>query len=540
MTHTSPAQFQRLDRTREVDLVAEFAAIRASQRPVSGLKGIRADDIPRRAVTSGNLTEYKSERPSTADTLANSPTRQATRSRSESRIFENFSRPIPRTSRVNNPPPSTLVFPDMTEPAPPAIDEVLGLCAPQDNAGHVSSSSEDTAGITASMAQITLDGFIRSSSGGTDANATSNNFNLSGIHDPQEDESCAWRRSPEPPLRSPSSPAGLALSSVPQPASDSDDLNDRFPGLGSPAFPQYPLLFQDQDQEDRSTGKNDVKYTGEAPSLTTSTDMAIQENEDLFESWDADIDFCYENAAESSCNFDWFCTPTTTSAQKPDHSVVGVPVTLNTPDQSMSTQAQGLPLFTDTCISPQQHFGRSRAPSTNHIPPRQDNTSPMSNCNSEESLILSRAASIVRRHRSSISANSVPDLVHSSTTSSREDTRSDSPAGDACIPPTSSAVPEEEDRPASAARQHRTSGQVPESKDSKPQVESHDDDPKPAAAPARGRAKSVSEGVVRSASRTAITDKPLPSAPKPPPGRGRKKGRVSYSVFPSYTGGIGV
>ena len=43
--------------------------------------------------------------------------------------------------------------------------------------------------------------------------------------------------------------------------------------------------------------------------------------------------------------------------------------------------------------------------------------SQISKCNSQESMILSRAASIARKHRSSVSTTSVPELVHSSSCS---------------------------------------------------------------------------------------------------------------------------
>lgn len=48
--------------------------------------------------------------------------------------------------------------------------------------------------------------------------------------------------------------------------------------------------------------------------------------------------------------------------------------------------------------------------------------SQISKCNSQESMILSRAASIARKHRSSVSTTSVPELIHSSSCSCNHDT----------------------------------------------------------------------------------------------------------------------
>jgi hypothetical protein len=51
--------------------------------------------------------------------------------------------------------------------------------------------------------------------------------------------------------------------------------------------------------------------------------------------------------------------------------------------------------------------------------------SPISKCNSQESIILSRTASVVRKHRSSNSTTSLPELIHSiPSIASHEDVKS--------------------------------------------------------------------------------------------------------------------
>lgn len=523
LTHTSPAQFRSLDKTREVDLVTEFSAIRASQKPEAGLKGIRAEDIHFRDFSSSeDLTNYEpvttQERPSSVESV--SPTSHASRARSESRVFENFSRPMPRYPRADSttPPSATssklASSPDMSEPAPRAIDEILGLHSPQTYPEHVYSTAEEAEKISASMAQITLEGIFQLNGGvharaGSSANTLTSD--LEDVPEEEEEVNC-WRDSPElsprlPACRSSSSLNQLsarALSSIPNPKSRfpaciADELSTKFSNaLGSPTLPQY-RLFQEGTLEDQTE-----EAAKESPIAKTVV------YEDISESWDDDIDFCYEHAAESNCNFDWFST------NEPVKQLTSE--TLYGQNLAADNESKGhFPLGTHAVIRP------ADLP----VSP-QSNLSQLSRYNSEESLILSRAASIVRKHRSSVSTNSVPELVHSST-SSREGTVAESSAHETSVSPRSPSIPVPV-RPGSSSRHHR------QTKSLAPEIERH---ARSMAPRTHDRARSASEGATQIRSRAIKTDgSQLPtvkqsSASK---GAGRKKGRVSYSLFPSPEG----
>lgn len=194
-------------------------------------------------------------------------------------------------------------------------------------------------------------------------------------------------------------------------------------------------------------------------------------------SWDEDIDFCYEHAAEADCDFDWN-RRSLDMAKSPVKDVVSgmnkrltvvnsLPLSIpHTPElepgsaQSILTRSHEaitplsegttpseffpakahLKLQTNEIGEPsyeefiavqddsdgQFHYYPQRRSYSVDLPvsPR-SSYSPISKCNSQESVMLSRAASIVRKHRSSTSTTSVPDLVPSAN-SSRENTTRES------------------------------------------------------------------------------------------------------------------
>lgn len=160
--------------------------------------------------------------------------------------------------------------------------------------------------------------------------------------------------------------------------------------------------------------------------------------------------------------------------------------------------------------------GVIQAPMDHQVSPR-SSFSPISNCNSQESLIISRAASIVRKHRSSVSTTSVPELIHS-LASSRENMPAESPS----LP----SLPD--------SAYHRQTKSLETSQvllgvtGSTANLNSADISP----ASGHDRAKSTSD-LVETAS--------LPKADglgSLPPSRtvkhaGRKKSRTSYSLFPT-------
>jgi hypothetical protein len=118
VTHTQPRHFERLERGSDNELITEFIAIRAAQRPKSTLQGIQADDLGH-AKTA--VPEVESDSPTieilsspitlqsnsvSAETTSTS--RERSRSIRSSASIENFSRPAPWSPKSpTSPPPRT-------------------------------------------------------------------------------------------------------------------------------------------------------------------------------------------------------------------------------------------------------------------------------------------------------------------------------------------------------------------------------------------------------------------------------------------------
>ncbi|KAB8254034.1 hypothetical protein BDV32DRAFT_22000 [Aspergillus pseudonomiae] len=620
LTHTSPSHFQAMDRARENDLVTEFSAIRASQRPITGLKGIRAEDLHFRDFSSENLANCVTGiardqdvptpisppgSPGTSSS-ATSPKQQDDRLRRESRVCENFSRPYPRAGAIT--PPGLAASPEISEPAPRAIDEILGLSSPSTYPEHVYSNGDDEAQ-EGRLLHMNVESIFPPSIGQAivpdaqkdtiDFRTSSMSFtNISSDLDvlPEEEEAtnsretwafgiektkaCAQSR-----LNSP--PTELQSTSGVRPKSNltvyvSEELSKKVSeALGSPTLPQY---------RQPEASPHDQKLGGTVRRTASIRRRATYET--IYESWDADIDYCYEHAAESNCNFDW----ARNSFDEPQQDAVDVSIAGSQvdpvngankihllPAAHLSTSTvPGLDLepspprlfpsaqvsLTPSTTSYEIEEGGSRrnndyyqpvsssmfpstlgkhlthdvlyeeylagdAESDRHfsfcsqgviqpmeqpVSPR-SSFSPISKCNSEESLILSRAASIVRKHRSSVSTTSVPELVHS-LANSRELSTTDQTASSDHSLPSGPGQPESSSyhrQTKSLAREIET--QVAFRADGSMILESAGIIPNPGPA-IHDRARSISE--------VEATKAEVPIR-----GTHRRKGRASYSLFPS-------
>ncbi|KAJ5179602.1 hypothetical protein N7492_002812 [Penicillium capsulatum] len=589
LTHTSPSQFQSLDQTRENDLVTEFSAIRASQRPETGLKGIRANDIQYGNYSADDLGTFGTATTVDAPATQSPPgSPQALGSHSprghvrrESRAHENFSRPVSRYPRSCPTTPPLTVAPDVSsevaEPAPRAIDEILGLSTAKTYPEYIDSTP---------LTQL------RFSPDPTDeltarTSSTNSHYDLEDV--PEEEEATRLWESPEPSIADAhsrsisqvSQPADVRPSSLANPPAPlsiyvADELSRKFSeALGSPTLPQHMP---------QSSPPAEVEVT---PPPVSGVQQFSWEDE-LYDSWDADIDYCYEHAAESTSNFDW-SRKSLEETQRPhigvacsDDGWLAAPKvrnlqpsplstsTLPTPELDLSPSRsaaansaatpstteyerdiipRGTPdyfqpvnssilgkqiphetLYEDylaTDAESDRHFPFSQSMITssenNPVSPR-SSFSPISKCNSQESLMLSRAASIVRKHRSSVSTNSVPELIHS-LSNSRELMPTDRlTAGEALVAgsisrPTSSSY-HRQTKSLAEAHMLLQAGSSPGPASAEP----------PAPSPlAHDRAKSIS-GVVEV--RPTRIDAPLP--PVPPKNPNRKKCRTtSYSLFPT-------
>lgn len=588
LTHTSPAQFQTLEKTRENDLVTEFSVLRASQRPEAALKGIRADDIHFRNFSADDLATYgmattadqpvpQSPPASPSASGSTSPSRHARR---ESRIHENFSRPVstfPRSCPSTPQPPVVEAPAEIDEPAPRAIDEILGLESaqtyPEDHGGSATythlqftpESADDTTARTPSMAS---------------------HYDLEGV--PEEEEATRYWDSPDPSIGAHS----RSVSQESQPPAETrssqhvgpkaplsiyvaEQLSRKFSeALGSPTLPQHPPS---------APPPAHVEVT---PPVASGLHQFSYEDE-LYDSWDADIDYCYEHAAESTSNFDWSRT-SPEGSQCPrigvacsDEPWLGAPKTrylqpsplstsmLPTPDldpspaRSLAMHSTATPstaeyeqeflagrtghyfqpvsssilptnlgkqinqetLYEDYLTADAESdrhfpFPQGMAQSENNPVSSRCSFSPISKCNSQESLMLSRAASIVRKHRSSVSTTSVPELVHS-LSCSREMMPTDRMAADEGVAVGS--------RPPSSSH-HRQTRSVAETQlllQAGSNTNLSAPDLTLSAPVSHDRAKSTSDA-------DAGEETKLP--PLPPKNPMRKKSRnTSYSLFPAAT-----
>ncbi|RHZ61075.1 uncharacterized protein CDV56_108598 [Aspergillus thermomutatus] len=639
LTHTSPSQFQALDKARENDIVTEFSAIRASQRPITGLKGIRADDLHFQGFSSEDLTnggaataEHQTSPAPTSPpgspsaTSSISPKQQDHRARRESRVFENFSRPVPRYPRAGSatPPPRAIspqltASPDLSEPEPRAIDEILGLSSQPTYPEHVYGNTDDVKQCS-SLSQFKVEGiysFHAEHAVTTDTNteridARTSSVSLPSLNSvleevPEEQGITHWHDSPEanadtamPPSSSQiDRPAQVPIPSVHRRKSQlsicvAEELSKKFSeALGSPTLPQYRLF---QDAGDQVVG---------GPIRRRSSARRKPAYETIYESWDADIDYCYEHAAESTSNFDWsrnsldearpadnddgpraacggaanegkdarllqpihlstsrFPTPEldpSPARSLPSSQAAVTPSSAEYENEIVSTggdyfQAVSSSIF-PSALGKQmtqdilyEEYLAADAESDRHfsfcsqglihamdhpVSPR-SSFSPISKCNSQESLILSRAASIVRKHRSSVSTASVPELVHSLASSrelpSMEHLPSTEQSGyTAPSLAGRTEVSSQHRQTKSLAREIETQIMSRAEKNSSPDSA----DPLRTTGSVHDRAKSTSEV---EAPRTVRTIKSNASAPLPPipvKSPNRKKGRTSYSLFPT-------
>lgn len=611
LTHTNPTQFQSLDTTRENDLVTEFSAIRASQRPGTELKGIRAEDLqfrdfcpeelgpaPGPVTPSEEPVSFAISTPETSPSasFSVSPKQPDHRPRRESRVLENFSRPVPpRYSRsgattppVASPKPPA---PELSEPAPRAIDEVLGLPSQQTYPDNVHSTPEDAENV-ASLSQLNLAGMfsqegralspVHDSGANTRTSSVSLSTHPLDLEDvPEEEEATQWHDSPEPIVQHPArtscrldEPLAEASPTSAAPKSQlsifvSADLSKKFSEvLGSPTLPQFP------PEEHRTTNE------GRGPRRQSRVSKRAAP-ETIHESWDADIDYCYDHAAEANSNFDW----SRNSLDEPRRPENGIPtitsdggdleeavITLPTPDldpssaRSLANSHAAATPSTSGCEG--EHGGDYFHPvSSSMLPPTlgkqmtqdalyedylaadaesdrhfsfcsqgavqpiehsfspRSSFSPISKCNSQESLMISRAASVVRKHRSSVSTTSVPDLVHSLSGSRETMPVDQAPPSE---PATSAAA---FGRPGSAThRQTRSLARELEApvmwRDSNSSLEHA---ASASASPTHDRAKSTSDVETPLSVQAPKSDGPHPAGARKSTGR---KARASYSLFP--------
>ncbi|EGC45097.1 conserved hypothetical protein [Histoplasma capsulatum var. duboisii H88] len=512
--------FYRSHRSRHSDTLTEFSVIRASQRPGSELKGIRAERLHSENSSSDNISTNNdailrtwdskfqhSHSPPRSPNARTSPNSHSNlQSNRNSRSVENFSRPVSRLSRQQSspsmiPPPrssSKLATPDIPEPSPQTIDALLGLhstfVVPEtmyDDTQEQQLPKLDLPSVFPGVGNaITPDDDEPVMARTPPSNI--HTFDLADV--PEEDETAASRNSE-------ARNSVLATSSEPFRFGQSTPRVDFDKPL--PAVPLYKQRIQEplgSPTIPALAGDSDTAFAQKKWALNKRRSILQRPADDL--SWEDDIDYCYEHAAESNSNFDWQrtsfeelvmrerlesltirATPVADSPSAIGTEKFAEPTDLQNQEsqdasehsdrQSINENTATVPLFiaasydvspiTATSLLPcvqvdplsqTDYFRAEHVPIVaapfgddmvsnqaydelipggqkidEHYPlyfpiqvdepvdSSRGSCSPISKCNSQESIILSRAASVARKHRSSVSTISVPELVHSSNRS---------------------------------------------------------------------------------------------------------------------------
>jgi hypothetical protein len=281
VTHTRPNQFESLDRGSQNELITEFIAVRAAQRPKSQLQGIQANDL--RDKKSGKLVDAAVKRPTTrAKTRSRTPANPPKalilttpppspghpRTLRSSPSIENFSRPAPWSPRSpTSPPPRTssrnaLRYPPLPE------DLSNEQAAELDATPSLSLSDYPTkdARQPVTHAITTVDNAAR-----------------------------PLKTSPLPtPSRTTIEVSTSDDSARPDPSTATEPHSSTIlPLRHAHSFPAAKIFSEYDQRYPPDTGKVTAELRPESLQPVATGH------------WEDVVDFCYELAAESDCNFDW-------------------------------------------------------------------------------------------------------------------------------------------------------------------------------------------------------------------------------------------
>lgn len=330
LTHTHANQFQTLQKTSHSELVSEFSAIRASQIPCRDLQGIKAESlqpkhIPREE-SSGPSSPAHSIHTSTSPVIPRKSEHQRFNSTQASlRSADHFSQPSPRSYKTRpspiKPPPrisskysGSLLSPSHYEPLnSPSLNGQHGRG--WSSAGLASSATRFPSPRTpASWAEELSDySTIPHAVSTPDQTAFiliptapgNNDKDLPGL--PEEPVTPSWEKKSVPS----SALAGLAtaprsglrhVKSFPSIKSSSRRWSRTSPrvspdGLISPLLDGPPLAEAIIPSIEQPL--DDIPFR---PRLSRQASSGLVKFE---QGWEADIDYCYEHAAEADCDFDW-------------------------------------------------------------------------------------------------------------------------------------------------------------------------------------------------------------------------------------------
>jgi hypothetical protein len=290
VTHTQPQQFERLDRGSQNELITEFIAIRAAQRPRSTLQGIQADDLCdiNHVKQSGANVE---RHPRTVNTLrapVGPPNFAASaQSSSVSPVFpkgirsspsiENFSRPTPWSPKSpTSPPPRTSSRNVLHSPSLPAE------LARKSAEGMDGLSTEDFNG----YAQPALD---------SDVTVDGSQLRLAHAITTVDDSARPLKTSPLP-----TSSANVISGSTARASSKENHSvtaqicsSTNLPLRHAYSFPIAGAVSQHGHHHLSDHGQHNTETRPESL------------HPERAGGWEDIVDYCYDNAAEADCNFDW-------------------------------------------------------------------------------------------------------------------------------------------------------------------------------------------------------------------------------------------
>ena len=536
LTHTGSVQAKALQNVDQNELVTEFSAIRASQAPHRELKGIKAetlhsrnDSYPSSQVDSPTTSFDSSTTPSSLspvksrDRFSESPQSDAKNIR-YSQSVDSFARISSRSFSSPTPPISP----------PPRRSSKTPLTLP--NLQVVSAQQSSTASMFSSFGRHPY----------TASGPTSPLYpglqNIVGVNTLDQSDICNVGHAITTPddtafdLRSPqSSIPSASLADVPEedegPTWLRNSINNARPSTANSAVrhvKSFPLTTSSMHRIERSpvntfssstdpnarsdpTLPHSINQVEEIPHRRTSRRVSAGQIL-IRDSWEDDIDYCYEHAAEADCAFDWdrvsieddrassateviddIITNITSSYEHiPDEiatdssttnesnpsliqpsrptsyacafldygrliqsemdalsqysltsSAINLPGAVTPSDSIISPQiinqsartSQGSMLFNLSSDAFEESFVRddatkiARHPMYSHQTEaglrREDslrsNDSPPSTCNSQESMLPTRANSINPRHGPSSSISSLPELIYSKNTHENTD-----------------------------------------------------------------------------------------------------------------------
>ena len=302
LTHTHAKQVQELKRASHNELVTGFFAIRASQAPQQELKGIKAESLENKTSQAESLPQDltkpvtpPSKSPTRSHYHRSNSSLSTSGSLKYSRSIENFSQPSPRAYKAptspTGPPPrvssrhfkhdhftynqDSSIPESSAAPLCQDVSPTLGIASSGDavydfsNTPHAVTTPDETA--------LTLRSFPFGSSG----------MELADV--PEEDEHCARRLS---------SGSGLRLSrSFPNPRSLSYRRSQTLPSTAGEQLDGSTSVGARVPRIDQPFDEVPVR-----PRLSRRMSSGLK---GIDTSWEEDIDYCYEHAAEADCDFDW-------------------------------------------------------------------------------------------------------------------------------------------------------------------------------------------------------------------------------------------